>query len=107
MEEYIKKQEEYTRQGLRAQVLLKADADGPCWTDARLADAKVAGRRPWRTSGSESSLRDSKVTLNAPEGKNLPRAKLLDSEQEAKVIAFWFDCGLHAPNSNRDFLTLS
>jgi len=47
------------------------------------------------------------VTLNSQERKNLPRAKLLDGEQEVKVIALWFDCGLHAPNANRDFLTLS
>ncbi|RLS37992.1 MAG: hypothetical protein DWH82_09210 [Planctomycetota bacterium] len=66
MEEYIKKQEEYTRQGLRAQVLLKADADGPCWTDARLADAKVAGRRPWRTSRSSTAAHTSPISRSRP-----------------------------------------
>ena len=36
----------------RAQILLKADADGPNWTDAKIADASIVGRRRWSISGS-------------------------------------------------------
>jgi transposase len=69
----------------RAQVLLKADADGPGWTDAKIADAfgcrtkSVENiRERFVTEGFES-------TLN---GQTRPaRPKLLDGEQEAKLIA--------------------
>ena len=31
----------------RSQMLLKADADGPEWTDAQIADASVRFLQPW------------------------------------------------------------
>lgn len=70
----------------RAQVLLKADADGPCWTDAEIADAFGC-----RTKTVEN-IRERFVTDGfevALEGKPRaePRPKLLDGEQEAKLIA--------------------
>jgi len=36
----------------RAQILLKADADGPAWTDKRIAEAFDCRTRPWRTFAS-------------------------------------------------------
>lgn len=70
----------------RAQVLLKADADGPCWTDAEIADAFGC-----RTKTVEN-IRERFVTDGfevALEGKSRsePRPKRLDGEQEAKLIA--------------------
>lgn len=69
----------------RAQCLLKADADGPAWTDAEIAEAYGCRRQTvenlrerFVTGGFESTL------------EGLPRAsraKLLDGVQEAKVIA--------------------
>ncbi len=71
----------------RAQVLLKSDANGPDWTDARIAEAFGC-----RTQTVEN-IRERLVTLGleraldpAPRSKP-PRQKLLDGEQEAKVIA--------------------
>ena len=38
-QEVIKKLKGSSQKVRRAQMLLKADADGPCWTDARIAEA--------------------------------------------------------------------
>lgn len=37
--EVIKKLKGSSQKVRRAQILLKADANGPCWTDAKIADA--------------------------------------------------------------------
>ena len=70
----------------RARVLLKADADGPDWTDTRIAEAFDC-----RTQSVEN-LRQRLVTEGfdvALPGrpKRRTRGKVLDGEQEAKVIA--------------------
>lgn len=84
--EVLKKLKGSSQKVRRAQVLLKADADGPAWTDAQIADAfdcrtKTVEniREPFVTEGFD-------ITLN---GKPRPaaRPKLLDGAQEAQVIA--------------------
>lgn len=71
----------------RAQMLLKADAEGPAWTDAKIAEAfncrvqtieKV--RKRWAT---ESFA----VALNGKKRQTPPRPPLLDGQEEAKLIA--------------------
>ena len=71
----------------RAQVLLKADADGPGWTDVRIAEAFDC-----RTKTAENIrqrlVRDGfAIALNGKQRESPPRAKLLDGDQEAKLIA--------------------
>jgi hypothetical protein len=70
----------------RAQVLLKADADGPCWTDVRIADAFDCRTKTVENIRERFVAEGFDVTLH---GKPCvePRPKLLDGEQEAKVIA--------------------
>ena len=70
----------------RAQVLLKADADGPGWTDAEIADAFGCRTKTVENIRERFVVAGFEVTL---EGKLRvePRRKLLDGEQEAKVIA--------------------
>lgn len=70
----------------RAQVLLKADADGPNWADTKIADAFDCSTRTVEnirerlvTEGFESTLQG--------RPKRRVRGKVLDGEQEAKVIA--------------------
>src|SRR5436853_5449746 len=69
-----------------AQVLLKADADGPSWTDAESADAFGCRTKTVENIRERFVAEGFEVTL---EGKPRvePRPKLLDGEQEAKVIA--------------------
>ncbi len=69
----------------RAHILLKADADGPAWTDARIAEA-YGGRRQM-----VENLRERLVTEGFEAALNgqarQPRPKVLDGTQEAKLIA--------------------
>jgi transposase len=71
----------------RAQILLKCDADGPNWTDARVAEAFDCRintveniRQRLVNSGFDQTLAGRKRAA-------APRPKLLDGEQEAKIIA--------------------
>ena len=71
----------------RAQVLLKAAADGPNWTDPQIAEAfscrtrTVAGiRQRWVERGFQETL------ARAPR-PSPPTAKRLDGQQEARRIA--------------------
>ena len=69
----------------RAQVLLKADADGPAWTDPRIADA-FGCRRQTVENVRERFVTDGfDLTVNGR--PRAPRPKVLTGEQEAKVIA--------------------
>jgi hypothetical protein len=71
----------------RAHILLKADADGPHWTDKRIAEAFACRtqtveniRRRLLTEGFE-------VALCGQRRETPPRQKTLDGKQEAQVIA--------------------
>jgi hypothetical protein len=82
----LKKQRVSAQKVRRARMLLKADAGGPNWTDARIADAFDCRTR------SVEGLRERLVTQGfevALHGrpKSRVRGKVLDGEQEAKVIA--------------------
>ena len=70
----------------RAQILLKADADGPNWLDKKIAEAFSCRsqtvesiRKRLVTEGFDSALMGGKTKFRPP--------KKLDGEQEAKVIA--------------------
>ena len=71
----------------RAQVLLKADADGPGWTDARIADAFGCRTKTVENIRQRLVTLGFEVTLNGRARLGPPCPKLLDGEQEAKVIA--------------------
>ena len=82
----LKQQRVAAQKVRRARILLKADADGPNWTDARIAEAFDCRTR------SVESLRERLVTEGfevALHGKpkSRVRSKVLDGEQEAKIIA--------------------
>jgi hypothetical protein len=70
----------------RAQVLLKADADGPGWTDVRIADAYGCRTKTVENIRERFVVEGFEVTLNG-KPRSVPAPKLLDGEQEAKVIA--------------------
>jgi hypothetical protein len=71
----------------RAQVLLKADADGPAWTDARIADAFGCRRQTVEAIRQRFVETGFQETLDGRKRVNPPVEKLLDGEQEAKIIA--------------------
>lgn len=71
----------------RAQILLKADADGPAWTDAKIADAFNCRTKTIENVRQRLVECGFLVTLDGKKRQTPPTAKLLDGEQEAKVIA--------------------
>ena len=71
----------------RAQVLLKSDADGPDWTDAKIADAFGCRTQTVENLRERFVTQGFELTLNGQRRLKPPREKLLDGEQEAKVIA--------------------
>ena len=71
----------------RAQVLLKADAEGPGWTDAKIAEAFGCRTKTVENIRERFVTEGFEVTLDGQARSKPPRAKLLDGEQEAKVIA--------------------
>ena len=71
----------------RAQVLLKADADGPGWTDAKIAEAFGCRTKTVENIRERFVTKGFDVALHGQPRVKPPCAKLLDGEQEAKVIA--------------------
>jgi hypothetical protein len=71
----------------RAQILLKADADGPNWTDQRIAEAYSCRTRTVERLRQRFVEQGFEETLNRAERKQPPVAKLLNGDQEARIIA--------------------
>lgn len=87
LQEVIKKLKGTSQKVRRAQILLKADADGPAWTDAAIAEA--FGCRTQTVENIRQRLVESgfRETLDGKKRQKPPTEKILDGEQEAKVIA--------------------
>jgi Homeodomain-like domain len=71
----------------RAQILLKADADGPNWIDERIAEASACRTRTverWRQRCVEHGCDEA---LNRVERQQPPVEKRLTGDQEARIIA--------------------
>ena len=71
----------------RAQILLKADVDGPAWTDAKIAEAVGCRTKTVENLRERLVTLGFDITLNGKTRTQPPRPKLLNGEQEAKVIA--------------------
>ena len=83
----IKKLQGTSQKVRRAQILLKADVDGLGWTDARIAEA--FGCRTKTVENIRQRLVESGFceTLDGKKRQTPPTKKVLDGEQEAKIIA--------------------
>ena len=71
----------------RAQVLLKADADGPAWTDERIADAFSCRTKTVENIRQRCVLQGFEQALERKRREFPPVPKLLNGEQEAHIIA--------------------
>lgn len=87
LREMVKRQQGSANKVRRVRMLLKADADGPGWTDARIAEAFDARirtveklRERFVTEGFESTVHGKQRERPATE-------KLLNGKQEAQLIA--------------------
>jgi hypothetical protein len=87
LREVIKKLKGSSQKVRRAQILLKADADGPNWTDRRIAEAFSCRTQTVESLRQRLVTEGFDVALCGKKRVKPPREKLLDGEQEAKLIA--------------------
>ncbi|MDA8375743.1 MAG: helix-turn-helix domain-containing protein [Planctomycetia bacterium] len=71
----------------RAQMLLQADVDGPCWTDREIAEAYGCRTKTVENVRQRLVERGFRQTLDGLKRSQSPVPKLLDGPQEAQVIA--------------------
>ncbi len=87
LREVIKKLKGTSQKVRRAQILLKADADGPHWTDTRIAEAFSCRVQTVENIRQRLVERGFRETLDGAKREKPPVEKLLTGEQEAKIIA--------------------
>ena len=87
LQEVIKKQKGTAGKVRRAQILLKADAEGPRWTDARIAEAFSCRTQTVENLRQRLVTEGFEVALHGKQRESPPRPKILDGKQEAKLIA--------------------
>lgn len=85
--EVIKKLKGTSQKVRRAQILLKADADGPAWTDWQIAEAFSCRTKTVENIRQRFVEQGFEQTLERKKLEAAPANKLLDGEQEAKIIA--------------------
>ena len=71
----------------RAQILLKADADGSCWTDRQISEAFSCRTKTVENIRQQFVLNGFQQSLDGKKREKPPTPKLLDGEQEARIIA--------------------
>jgi hypothetical protein len=87
LEQVIKKLKGTSQKVKRAQVLLKADADGASWTDERIAEAFTCQVQTVEKIRQRLVERGFRETLDGAKRERPPTEKLLSGDQEARVIA--------------------
>ncbi len=85
-----------------ANILLKADADGPAWTDARIADAFGCHTGTVENVRRRFVLEGIEAAIIRRKQKKLSRERTLDGEGEARLIAI----ACSEPPDGRDRWTL-
>jgi len=87
LREVIRKLKDSSQKVRRAQILLKADAEGPNWSDRKIAEAFSCRTQTVESLRQRLVTEGFDVALCGRKRVKPPREKLLDGEQEAKVIA--------------------
>jgi hypothetical protein len=86
LDRLVKKRRVSSQKVRRAHVLLKADADGPNWADAKIAAAFDCRTRTVEFIRERLVTEGFEIVLDG-KPKSRVRSKILDGEQEAKIIA--------------------
>ncbi len=87
LQEVVKKLTGTGQKVRRAQILLKADADGPNWTDERIAEAFSCQTRTVERLRQRFVEQGFDETLHRVERAQPPSVKRLDGRQEIRIIA--------------------
>ena len=85
--EVIKKLKGTSQKVRRAQILLQADSNGSAWTDEQIAEAYFCRTKTVENVRQRFVERGLEETLDGKKRAAPPIAKLLDGEQEVKIIA--------------------
>jgi len=88
----------------RCRVLLKADADGPGWTDKRTAEAFDVGVRMVENTRKRFVEEGLEAAVNRKKQCRPSRQKIIDGEKEARLVAM--SCGEPPPGQARWTLRL-
>ncbi len=83
----VKKLKGTSQKVRRANILLKADADGPNWSDAKIAEALSCRTRTIENVRRRLVTEGLDTVLNRKKRETPPRPKILDGKQEAEIIA--------------------
>jgi len=86
-EEVVRKLKGTSQKVRRAQILLKADANGPAWGDRQIAEAFGCRRQTVEKIRRRFVERGFEETLEGKKRSCAPANKILDGEVEAKIIA--------------------
>ena len=86
-QDVVKKLKGTSQKVRRAQVLLKADADGPAWTDARIAEAFNCRVQTIENLRKRVVIESFELALNGRKRQDSPTQPKLDGVGEAKLIA--------------------
>ncbi|MFV2068558.1 MAG: hypothetical protein ACC645_16430, partial [Pirellulales bacterium] len=86
-EKVIKKLQGTSQKVRRAQLLLKADADGPAWTDARMAEAFNCRVQTIENLRKRVVVESFELALHGKKRQDPPTMPKLDGEGEAKLIS--------------------
>ena len=87
LNEVVKKLKGSSQKVKRARMLLKADVNGPSWTDTRIAEACDCRTKTVENVRQRFVEHGFDIALDGKKRETPPTAKLLDGEQEAKIIA--------------------
>ena len=87
LNEVIKKLSGSSQKVRRAQILLKADVNGPAWTDAKIAEAFSCRTKTVENIRQRLVMDGFEQTLNGKKRASPPVKKLLSGDQEAQIIA--------------------
>jgi hypothetical protein len=87
LRDIVKKLKGTSQKVRRANILLKADVDGPNWSDAKIAEALSCRTQTIENIRRRLVTKGLEAVLNRKKRQVPPRPKILDGKQEAEIIA--------------------
>ena len=87
LQDIVKRLKGTSQKVKRANILLKADVSGWNWTDAKIAEALDCRTKTVENVRKRFVEEGFAIALNGKKREKPPTSKILDGEQEAKIIA--------------------
>ena len=87
LREVVRKLKGTSQKVRRANILLKADADGPNWSDVKIAEALSCRTQTVENVRRRLVTEGLDAVLNRKKRETPPTPKILDGKQEADIIA--------------------